>query len=73
MGKAEVVNSEDNNWMEVSVETSDIGRKNRDGLGDGNELSRLCLGCVCHTGQGIILLSHATTKIGLRDFTDSLG
>lgn len=46
--EAEVVNSEDNNGMEVVVEAGDIARKDRDGLRDGNKLSRLCLCCFCH-------------------------
>ena len=36
--------------MEVRVEASEVGRKDGDGLGDGNELSRLCLSCLCHIG-----------------------
>ena len=54
IGKAEVVNSENNDGMEVGVEASDVGRKDRDGLGDGNELSRFCLRCFCHIGRSII-------------------
>ena len=48
IGKAKVVYSEDEDGMEVGVEAGDVGRKDRDGLGDGDELSRLCLGCFCH-------------------------
>ena len=56
IGKAEVVNSEDDNGVEVGVEASEVGRQDRDGLGDGNELSRLCLGSFCHIGRSIIVV-----------------
>lgn len=56
IGKAEVVNSEDDNGMEVGIEASDIGRQDGDGLGDGNEFSRLCLVCFCHIRDSIIVV-----------------
>ena len=54
--KAEVVNSEDENGMDVGIEASDISRQNGDGLGDGNEFSRLCLVCFCHIRGSIIVV-----------------
>ena len=56
IGKAEVVNSEDDNGMEVGIEASDIGRQDGDRLGEGNEFSRLCLVCFCHIGGNIIIV-----------------
>ena len=56
IGKAEVVNSEDENGMEVGIEASDIGRQDGDGLGDRNEFSRLCLVCFCHIGGSIVIV-----------------
>lgn len=56
VGKAEVVNSEDNNGMEVGVEAGDVGREDGDGLGDGGELSRLCLVPLCHIGRSMTVL-----------------
>ncbi len=56
IGKAEVVNSEDDNGVEVGVEAGDVGRKDGYGLGYGDERSRLCLGCFCHIGRNIILV-----------------
>ena len=52
--EAEVVNSEDNDGMEVVVEAGDIGRKDRDGLRGGNKLSRLYLCCFCHIRVSIV-------------------
>lgn len=52
--EAEVVNSEDNDGMEMGVEAGDISRKDRDGLRDGDELSRLCLYCFCHIRGSIM-------------------
>ena len=49
IGKAEVVNGEDENGMDVGVEASDVGGKDRDRLRYGDELSRLCLGRFRHT------------------------
>ena len=49
VGEAEVVNCEDENGMNVGVEASDVGRKDRNRLRYGDELSRLCLGCFRHT------------------------
>lgn len=37
IGKAEVVNSEDNHGMKVRVEAGDVCRKYGNGLGDGGE------------------------------------
>ena len=54
IGKGEIVNSEDDNGMEVGVEAGDVGGKNGDGLRGGDELSRLRLGCFCHIGRSII-------------------
>ena len=54
VGKAEVVRSENNNGMEVGVEASDVGGKHGDRLGYGDELSRLRLGCFCHTERSIV-------------------
>ena len=56
IGKAKVVNSEDDNGMEVGIEASDIGRQDGDGLGDRNEFSRFCLVCFCHIGGSIIVV-----------------
>ena len=56
IGKAEVVNSEDDDRMEVGIEASDVGGKDGDGLGYGNEFSRLCLVCFCHIGGSIIIV-----------------
>ena len=56
IGKAEVVNSEDENGMEVGIEASDVGGQDGDGLGDGNELSRLCLVSFCHIRGSIIVV-----------------
>lgn len=63
IGKAEVVDSEDNNGMEVRVKAGDVGRKEGNGLGDGDELSRLCLGCFCHIGRSIIGCCFAVTRV----------
>ena len=54
VGEAEVVDGEDDDGMEVRVEAGDVGRKDGDGLGDGDEFPRLCLGCFCHNGRSII-------------------
>ena len=59
IGKAEVVDSEDNHGMKVGIETGGVSRKDGYGLGDGDELSRLCLGCFCHTRRSIVVVvSH---------------
>ena len=42
--------------MEMRVEAGDVGRKGGDGLGDGDELSRLCLSRICHIGRSIIVV-----------------
>ena len=69
--KAEVVHSEDNDGMEVGVKAGDIGRKDRDGLRNGDELSRLCLYCFCHIRGSIIAVAvvsqqfDCSTKLGL--------
>ena len=57
IGKGEVVNSEDDNGVEVGVEAGDVGRKDGYGLRYGDELSRPCLGCFCHIGRIIIVIS----------------
>ena len=57
VGKAEVINSEDDNGMKVGIEASDVGRQDGDGLGDRNEFSRLCLVRFCHIRGSIILLN----------------
>ena len=56
IGKAEVVNSEDDNGMEVCIKASDIGRQDGNGLGDGDEFSRLCLVYFCHVRGSIIVV-----------------
>ena len=56
IGKAEVVNSEDENGMEVGIEASDIGRQDGYGLGDRDEFSRLCLVVFRHIGGSIIVV-----------------
>ena len=56
IGKAEVVNSEDDNGVKVGIEASDVRRQDRDGLGDGDEFSKLCLVCLCHIGRNIIVV-----------------
>lgn len=58
IGKGEVVNSEDDDGMEVGIKASDVGRQDRDGLGDRCEFSRPCLSGFCHTGLRIILVSQ---------------
>lgn len=58
IGKAEVVNSENNDGVEVGVEAGDVAGKDGDGLGDGDELSRLCLGCFCHLEGSIVVVSQ---------------
>ena len=69
IGEAEVVNGEDSNGMEVGVEAGDIGRKDRDGLRDGDEFSRLCLYCFCHIRGSIIAVVSqqfdCSSKFGL--------
>lgn len=56
VGKAEVVHSEDDDGVEVGVKAGDVGREGGDGLGDGNELSRLCLVRFCHIGRSMFVL-----------------
>lgn len=56
IGKAEVIDSEDENGMKMGVEARNVGRQDGDGLGDGDELSRLCLGRFCHIGRSIIIV-----------------
>ena len=50
VGEADVVDSEDNDGMEVGIDTSDVGRKDGDGLGDRYEFSRLRLSRFRHIG-----------------------
>lgn len=55
--------------MKVGIEAGDVGRKDGYGLGDGNELSRLRLGCFCHIGRSIIVVvSHNSIDIQNSDF-----
>ena len=54
--KAKVVDGEDSKGMEMRVEAGDVGRKDGDGLGDRDKLSRLCLGCFCHIGRSILVV-----------------
>lgn len=54
--KREVVNSEDDDRMEVGIEASNVGRQDGDGLGDRYEFSRLCLSGFCHIGLRIVVI-----------------
>ena len=54
IGKAEVVNGEDKNGMDVGVEASDVGGKDRDRLRYGDELSRLCLSRFRHIRRSMV-------------------
>ena len=56
IGKAEVVNGEDDDGMEVGIEASNVGRKDGDGLRDGDELSRPCLYRLCHHGRSMVVV-----------------
>ena len=54
--KAKVVNGEDSKGMEMRVEAGDVGRKDGDGLGGRDKLSRFCLNCFCHIGRSIFVV-----------------
>ena len=59
LGEAKVVQGEEEDGMDVSVEARSVGGKDRDGLRNRNKLSRLYLdGAVYHTGRGIIAGLH---------------
>ena len=74
IGKREVVNGEDDDRMEVGIEASNVGRQDRDGLGDRYEFSRLCLSGFCHIGLRIfccllfVVCCIATTRWSIDNF-----